>query len=271
MADRILLEAGVDGYLLEDGSGVMLLETQPAMSSYEASIRSESSLVSYWRLGESSGTTAYDEWSANDGTYTGGYTLAQAGLLTGDTDTAVLLDGTSGYVRTGTVGFPTGATARTFIAWIKTNLAARGNIFSYGNDGVTHASFGIATTGPVLEVWTYADDPTKSAPGLSDSSRHMVAAVYDGNVTISFYMDGAWLGDATLTGVLNTNTATITHADMGKNHFNNANRWRDVVDEVAIFGAALSAARVLAHYRAGVKPRYIPFQKTNQAIARAVL
>lgn len=53
---------------------------------------------SYWRLGDSVGTTAVDEMGYYDGTYTGGYTLGQTGLVTNDVDYCVLLDGTTGYV-----------------------------------------------------------------------------------------------------------------------------------------------------------------------------
>ena len=41
---------------------------------------------SYWRLGETSGTSAADVTGANGGTYGGGVTLGQPGALTGDPD-----------------------------------------------------------------------------------------------------------------------------------------------------------------------------------------
>src|SRR5688500_14316091 len=48
----------------------------------------------YWRLGETSGTTAADETaSASPGTYAGGVVLGVPASLAGDPDTAVRFDG----------------------------------------------------------------------------------------------------------------------------------------------------------------------------------
>jgi len=65
MADRLLLESGTpDGYLLEDGSGVLLSER----TGYSNVVTQTRGLVGYWRLGEASGTNAKDEVGTNDGT-----------------------------------------------------------------------------------------------------------------------------------------------------------------------------------------------------------
>jgi len=47
----------------------------------------------YWRLGETSGTTANDQTTAHNGTYAGVPTLAQGGAIIGDTDTSASFDG----------------------------------------------------------------------------------------------------------------------------------------------------------------------------------
>lgn len=65
---------------------------------YEIARVSDSRLVGLWMLDETSGTTADNEegTAAIDGTYTGTYTLNQAGPLTGLK--SVALNGTTGYV-----------------------------------------------------------------------------------------------------------------------------------------------------------------------------
>src|SRR5437588_12014150 len=68
-------------------------------SSYAGTITGTAGLVSYWRLGESSGTTACDSYGANAGTYQGGFTLGRVGAIAGDPDTAVELDGAGGTGR----------------------------------------------------------------------------------------------------------------------------------------------------------------------------
>src|SRR5438445_8779808 len=68
-------------------------------SPYSNAITATPGLVSYWRLGESSGTAAAcDSWGANGGTYQGGYSLGRVGALAGDSNTAVGLDGSTGQV-----------------------------------------------------------------------------------------------------------------------------------------------------------------------------
>src|SRR5437764_12574243 len=67
-------------------------------SPYSNAITTTPGLVSYWRLGESSGTAACDSWGSNAGTYQGGYTLGRLGALAGDSNTAVALDGSTGQL-----------------------------------------------------------------------------------------------------------------------------------------------------------------------------
>ena len=54
--------------------------------------------MSYWRLDETSGSSASDSTGGRTGTYTGGYTLGQTGALTAVTNKAVGFNGSSGYV-----------------------------------------------------------------------------------------------------------------------------------------------------------------------------
>ncbi|MFL5821041.1 MAG: hypothetical protein ACJ76S_10225, partial [Solirubrobacteraceae bacterium] len=67
-------------------------------ANYQDAPRAEPSLVGYWRLGETSGTVASDVKGAHPGEYEGGVTLGVPGLISGDPNTAVFFDGTSGDV-----------------------------------------------------------------------------------------------------------------------------------------------------------------------------
>lgn len=69
-----------------------------ANSPYSNGVAQTTGLAGYWRLGERSGTTACDTYGRNPGTFTGGITLGQPGAVTGDSDTATLFNGTSGWV-----------------------------------------------------------------------------------------------------------------------------------------------------------------------------
>src|SRR5580704_13138755 len=84
-----------------------------AASTYAPTVLGDSP-GTYWRLGEATGTTAADATSnGNTGTYQSGATLAQAGAMVGDSDTAALLDGTSAYVSSTL----SGRTADTLEVW----------------------------------------------------------------------------------------------------------------------------------------------------------
>src|SRR4030095_11249083 len=54
--------------------------------------------VSYWRLDETSGTSATDSTGGRTGTYTGGDTLNPTGALSDGADNAGSTNGTTGYV-----------------------------------------------------------------------------------------------------------------------------------------------------------------------------
>ena len=53
----------------------------------------------YWRLGERAGTTAASVTSMDTATYVNGVTLGRPGVLTGDSNTSVSLDGVNDFMR----------------------------------------------------------------------------------------------------------------------------------------------------------------------------
>lgn len=78
----------------------------PSIPSYKSAVLGEAGLVSYWRLGEASGTTAADSKGTNNGSYYG-VSLGATGALTNDPDTAASFNGSTSKVSLpslGTVG-----------------------------------------------------------------------------------------------------------------------------------------------------------------------
>src|SRR5262245_66022564 len=77
----------------------------------------------YWRLNETSGTTAVDVIGGANGTISGGVTLGQAGALA-DGDTAMLFDATGEYVSVPNGSYAAiGTGAMTLECWIKSSAA----------------------------------------------------------------------------------------------------------------------------------------------------
>lgn len=82
-------------------------------------------LFGYYPLGETSGTVADDVSATNaNGTYTGGYTLDQAGI--GDGSRSVLLNGTTGYIAlpaAAALDTPFDGDVGTILIWAKVSSA----------------------------------------------------------------------------------------------------------------------------------------------------
>jgi len=97
--------------------------------------------IGYWRLDETSGTSAADSSSAhaNPLTYQGGVTLViQPGAINGDADPAVALNGSNGTV-TATNATTTGTTNWTLEAWLNPSTLPQAGVVAY--DGQWELAF----------------------------------------------------------------------------------------------------------------------------------
>lgn len=212
---------------------------------YPDAVKADSPLR-YYRLDEASGTVAYDaSGSALNGTYTAtGVTYGTTGLLTGDTDTAVTLNGTTGYITVPTTSLPSGNAPWSIEAVIKTpaSFAATMEVVTFGVNGTTRGEpqLLIGPTGNAI-AGTFSGDTAGFA--LSTSTIYHLAATWDGT-TLTLYVAGSAVKTAT-PGALNV---TPTYATIGATAAATpASFWNSVIKEVAYYGTCLSAARVLAH------------------------
>ena len=210
--------------------------------------------MSYWRLGEHSGTTATDSKGGNAGTYGGGFTLSAPGALSNDADTASSFDGTSGRVALPNTASLNLTGDLTVEAWVKPSvvdnnaralIAKAGNAASVSNRqlrlGLTNGQWrgtlwdtsggtanAIATTAPVAGTW-----------------QHVAFTVSGSSLTI--YVNGVQSGTSTFSGTRNAvnSGSAIARLGDGSREF-----FAGTVDEVAIYNVALTAAQVPAHYSA---------------------
>jgi RHS repeat-associated protein len=230
---------------------------QAAKSNY-AGTATANAPSGYWRLGETSGTTAADaSGNAHTGTYTGGFTLGATGALTGDTDKAVTFNGTTGYVNAGSVGAGQSSTFSAE-AWIKGSATTGRYFVAEGSTSTTTPYWGLATDGTTgtKAIFTVRDNAgvTATVTGtktIMDGAWHHVVGVRSGS-TFSLYVDGA--PDATTTATLGSITLNATVVGALKrtavsNFFNGS------IDEAAIYPTALSAATIGRHYYNGTNSR----------------
>jgi len=206
----------------------------------------------YWRLNETSGTTAADT-SPNlaNGTYAGGYALGAATTVA--PGTAVTFNGT-----TGTVGsVPAYANQKTYTeeAWFNTTTTTGGKVFGFGSSRSGNSAnydrqvymlntgqlvFGVNNGGTRVTI--------TSASAYNDGKWHYVAAS-QGPSGMVLYVDGLPVGSNTTTGAQNYTGYWRVGGD--------ANSWggtsgylKGTIDEAALYLRVLSGSQVLAHYKA---------------------
>jgi len=223
--------------------------------SYSGAILADAPNI-YYRLGESAGTTARDSSGhGNNGTYSAsGVTLGVAGAIVNDTDTAITLDGTTGFIQeTSGAGVPTGFANRSVEAWFKTTSATDMPIVAYGTPGVANQYFGVYVNGTAIEVKTGAGT-TITFPGgasLANGAWHHLVVTYDSGAiagNLKVYIDGANFGTQTPAALLTT-TLDAAGLEVGKDEtpafFNGS------LDEVAIYSTVLATTQISHHYKAG--------------------
>jgi RHS repeat-associated protein len=236
---------------------------------------------SYWRLNETSGTTAASSILVNEHADNATYsnvTLGQPGPLPGSTSTAAGFDGSSSYVDlTGgsvTKALVTYASYLTVSLWFKTTTAG-GVLFSYQADPVSNAStpadytpaLYVGSDGRLLgEFWDGTVTPITSGQAVTDGAWHFVVLTGAGD-TQTMYLDGAAVGTKTGHPITLFRPANSLHEYLGVGFIGGG--WPDephqsssgatayptyftgVMAEAAVFHQYLPAATVTALYRAG--------------------
>lgn len=225
----------------------------------------------YWRLGESSGTVAADVMEANNGTYSGGPTLAATGALNGDTNTAVTFDGINDYMDAGKL---TGVVSNLYYGvtvefWIKTSATTRKTIFTIGDStsgymqleanytgsGTNSGSFYLRIQDSAGNVRSNTRDSTGASNGaFNNGSYHHVAVTSSGSI----YLDGALLGAYQVDALTNSfSTPTYnTIFGAGGGGATASNFIAATIDEIAVYRGLFNTAFAAARYNQGTNSSY---------------
>ncbi len=214
----------------------------------------------FWRLADASGTTAADASpSLNSGTYNGGVTLGQTGVIAGNT--AATFNGSNGFVASANTF--TNPTTYSEEAWFNTTTNRGGKIigFGSGNSG-TSGSYDrhvyMQDNGQlVFGTWT-GQTNTITTPSSYNNGRwhHLVATQSSDGMKL--YVDGALVG---------TNPQTQAQSYTGYWRVGGDTTWGSssaffagTIDEAAVYSAVLTPQQVAQHYQAagGVLPNVPP-------------
>jgi hypothetical protein len=233
----------------------------------------------WWRLDDTGTTAADSSGNGNTGTIIG--TTGQPGAVSDDA--AVTLNGSTDYISSNN-SF-SAPNAFTEAAWFKTTTTNGGVILAQsdqptGSGGNTDRFITMDNNGGlVFGVKAAGASPfgpvtiafRNQGPIWNDGKWHLVVGVYDGNGTVSEYVDGQLQGSMTGDAVSPTAVAAgmpssylrVGYADLsqvqevfGFNyyhlHWPNSEHFAGSVDEAAEFNTALTPAQVQSMFAAGV-------------------
>ena len=217
--------------------------------------------IAYWPLDETSGTIAYDQ-SGNgyNGTYNGSIILNDYMSIPGTGGGAPKFDGSTTYV-TGTQLLTSSITNVTLESWVnfETNTTPTGGCFfkngqynngyAMGNGGTDFDSSGNNFIG----LYEYVSWNTTTST-IPTSGWHHCVIVIGSTSESTYYIDGAQVATNPNSGIYIPGAEWVIGAD--DNNSSNGNVisrfFAGSLSNIAIYGTALSATRILAHYDAGI-------------------
>jgi hypothetical protein len=228
---------------------------QPAAPpAYRDTVLGESGLVSYWRLGETSGTTAADSKGSYPGTYGSGVTLGGSGTVANDPNTAATLNATTAAKVT--VPALPAVTDFAVEGWsYLTNASSNNNTVYAGNRTVwllARPGAASGSTAAYASVWLngteYALQPASTASNVN-TWVHWVL-VRQGS-SLKLYRNAVLIGQRTdLPAAAAANVSGTIGVQNGT-----AYPLAGKVDEIATYGTALSSTAVTSHYRSALYGR----------------
>ncbi|MYH15348.1 MAG: LamG domain-containing protein [Gammaproteobacteria bacterium] len=199
--------------------------------------------LAHWRLDGD----AADSAGSSHGTLGGGASFTADAALGSH---ALSLDGAGGHVDLGAhaSGFPLGDSARSVTGWFRAGAGAQGQTFLAYGPGGRGEGFRVTADRTRAAVAVGWHNWGASGLGLSEGWHH-VAVVYPGggdSSTILVYVDGTLRPSATLAGSPRTVGTLAGAAYIGRNSSSPDQHYGGGIDDVRLYGHALSAEQVAA-------------------------
>jgi hypothetical protein len=232
-------------------------------SAYRAAVLGTGGISDYWRLDETSGTTATD---ANGGNNNGAYNSSPtsvAPLIGNETNSfARAFNGTSQYIdmSPSPFGTPSSFSAE---AWVRTAATKTSggyhflisdsgsdlnNGFSLVIDSSNRPTFVVARENIIGNV---TRGTATSSVAVEPNTTHHIVGTYDGS-RIRVYVDGVERANVSFGSGPSWDSGRDLRIGRPTSSTSLAQRWlQGTIDEPAIYTSALSAATIQAHYNAG--------------------
>ena len=229
-----------------DLNGRAISVTLNATSGYAATVAADT-YAGYWPLDERKGTAIDDKASATDLTLAGGAALAVAGGLD-DARTGIDFDGTSGTASRSTA-VSSLTNNFTIEAWFRADaLPSAGTYALIAYNGLETGGWGIGIDSNGALVARYgAVQWLVSSATVRTGTYHHAALVRNAGTAV-LYLDGTAFTPSNSTSTPLTPGAGFS---IGRGDSLAGRYFAGVVDDVAVFGSALTSTRITAHASAG--------------------
>ncbi len=237
------------------GAVTSVTVTSQSMSPYAQSVINAAPSL-FWRLGEASGTAAFDWANANDGLVSSTVTRGATGAISGDADKASTFSGsTTGIVATATA--VAGPNAFSLQAWFKAPMtSAGGKIVGFGSSasgasGSYDRHIYMQSDGKIrFGVYNGAAKTVVSTASYKDNAWHQVVGTVGANGLV-LYVDGQQVA------IDSTTKTAQAYNGYWRVGGDNLNSWPSrptndyfagSIDDVSVFPVQLSGAQV-ANFR----------------------
>jgi len=195
-------------------------------------------LAGWWKLDETSGTTAADaSGNGNNGTVNGTATWTQ-----GYREGALQFDGTGTWVECGGSGDLNGTDGVTITAWIKMSAAGRDQKIAGNQDGIIGGyKFGVCNDKVEFEIRTSTGQAilNREVSGgtvLKADTWYYVAGVYCPGEYVRTYVNGQLDRELSTQAVLHPSTGTFK---LGREPFGSMFFWSGLMDDVRVYNRPL--------------------------------
>jgi hypothetical protein len=193
--------------------------------------------------------------NGHTGTYVGGPTLGVAGALFGDSDTAVEFNGGQGVSVDDGASAVYNTASVSVEAWVWTAASSDMAVGRRINSADGTVQFALTITGGEATSTvglgsTCAPTVVASISAVNDGVFHHIVGTYDATAGVAAVYVGGVLENSAAAGealCALPSSAALTMAEGG----GSLSDFDGVLDEVAVYGWALPAARVTAHFSAG--------------------
>jgi hypothetical protein len=218
-----------------------------ATSTYASTVLSSSPLAFYRLADTDSGAMADSSGTGATGAYDAQATLGVTGPLANDAATAISsnANGPAAYSHP---SLPLYASPRTMEGWVNTTNGGNEYLAGYGTQS-TGEGFAVLVQPHDVYVTAYSDDLVFTSPAAIDDGNWHFIAVSTNGTSATAYLDGVSLGTQTFPSAMNT-LPSAQGLQIGAGVQGCCGYFSGDLADIALFGSALSAAKVSAQFAA---------------------